>query len=139
MVINDSQPQYCVDRAMHLLNRRARKAINGAKVLVLGVAYKNDIDDYRESPAIHVIEELLEVGAEVKFYDPWISSFKEGTLAMDGENELTKELLEEADLVMVTTAHSNVDYELVQRYAKLIFDTKNVMKNITERGNIEVL
>lgn len=139
MVINDGQPQYCVDRAMHLLNRRAKKAINGANVLVLGVAYKNDIDDYRESPAIHVIEELIDVGAEVKYYDPWISSFKEGNLIMHGEKELTEKLLAEADLVMITAAHSNVDYEFVQRHAKLIFDTKNVMKNISERSNIEVL
>ena len=139
MVINDGQPQYCVDRAMHLLNIRAKKAINGANVHVLGVAYKNDIDDYRESPAIRVIEELLEVGAEIKYYDPWVSSFKEGHLEMTGESELTKELLEDADLVMITAAHSNVDYEFVQKHAKLIFDTKNVMKNVAERGNIEVL
>lgn len=139
MVINDGQPQYCVDRAMHMLNRRSKKAINGANILVLGVAYKNDIDDYRESPAIHVVEELLKVGAEIKYYDPWVSSFKEGSLQMTGEPELTKELLEEADLVMITAAHSNVDYEFVQKHAKLIFDTKNVMKNVAERGNIEIL
>ena len=139
MVINDGQPKYCVDRAMHLLNKRAKKAINGAKVLVLGVAYKNDIDDYRESPAIHVIEELLEVGAEIRYYDPWVSSFKEGRLEMTGEAELTQEMLEESDLVMITAAHSNVDYEFVQKHAKLIFDTKNVMKNVAARDNIEVL
>ena len=139
MVINDGQPGYCVNRAMHILNRKAKKAINGAKVLVLGVAYKQDIDDYRESPAIRVINELKRVGAEVCFYDPWISEYKEDGHKMIGEPELTAELLETADLVMVTCAHTNVDYEFVQKHAKLIFDTKNVMKNVSERDNIEVL
>ncbi len=138
MVINDGQPAYCVDRAMHILNRH-KKAINGAKVLVLGVAYKNDIDDYRESPAIRVIEKLLEVGAEVSYYDPWVASFKEGHLQMTSEPALTKEVLENADLVLVAAAHSNVDYEFVQKHATAIFDTKNVMKNVKDKSNIEVL
>lgn len=138
MMVNDRMPEYCVERAMHILNQQ-KKAINGAKVLVLGVAYKQDIDDYRESPAIRVIEELLKVGADIKYYDPWVASFKEGTLVMNSEPDLTAELLEEADIVMITAAHTNVDYEFVQRHAKVIFDTKNVMKNIEERENIEVL
>ncbi len=138
MVINDGQPDYCIDRAMHILNRH-KKSINGAKILVLGVAYKNDIDDYRESPAIRVVEKLLEVGADVVYYDPWVASFKEGELSMTGEKALTPELIESADLVMVTAAHSNVDYEIVQKHAKAIFDTKNVMKDISNRENIEVL
>lgn len=138
MVINDSQPDYCVDRAMHILNHH-KKAINGAKILVLGVAYKNDINDYRESPAIRVVEKLLEVGANVTYYDPWITSFRKGDLEMTGEKALTSELVENVDLVMITAAHSNVDYELVQKHAKAIFDTKNVMRNIVNRDNIEVL
>lgn len=139
MVINDGQPEYCVERAMHILNRH-KKAINGAKVLLLGVAYKQDIDDYRESPAIRVIEELKKVGAEVTYYDPWVKEFK-NMYGQSGKSipELTPEVLEDADLVMVTCAHTNVDYELVQKHAKAIFDTKNVMKNIKERDNIEVL
>lgn len=88
MIINDSQPNYCVDRAMRILNNH-KKAVNGAKILVLGVAYKNDIDDYRESPAIRVVEKLLEVGANVTYYDPWIASFKKGDLEMTGEKALT--------------------------------------------------
>ena len=138
MVINDGQPKYCVDRAMHILNQHT-KAINGAKVLVLGVAYKNDIDDYRESPAIRVIEELQKVGADVVYYDPWVSSFREGSLTMNSEPALTAELVESADLVMITAAHSNVDYAFVQEHAKAIFDTKNVMKNVENRENIEIL
>lgn len=138
MMVNDKMPEYCVERAMHILNQH-KKAINGAKVLVLGVAYKQDIDDYRESPAIRVIEELLKVGADVKYFDPWVSQFKENDLIMVGEKELTVDLLENADIVLVTAAHTNVDYDFVQQHAKAIFDTKNAMKNIKNRENIEIL
>jgi UDP-N-acetyl-D-glucosamine dehydrogenase len=124
---------------MHILNRH-KKAINGAKVLQLGVSYKNDIDDYRESPAIRVMKELRKVGAEVDYFDPWVPEFKN----MYGESgksipELTPEVVAQYDLVMITTAHHNVDYQMVQKSAQAIFDTKNVMKDITPRDNIEVL
>lgn len=139
MVINDGQPEYCVERAMHILNRH-KKAINGAKVLMLGVSYKNDIDDYRESPAIRVMKELRKVGADVEYYDPWVPEFKNmyGQSAKSMES-LTPEAVQGFDLVMVTAAHHNVDYEMVQKNAKAIFDTKNVMADIKERSNIEVL
>lgn len=138
MVINDSQPAYCVERAMHILNRH-KKAINGANVLVLGVAYKQDIDDYRESPAIRVIKELKKVGAQVTYYDPWVPEFNAYGESGKSIPELTPEVVSSADLVMITCAHTNVDYAMVQKNAKAVFDTKNVMKNISERDNIEVL
>ena len=138
MVINDGQPTYCVERAMHILNRH-KKAINGAKILILGVAYKQDIDDYRESPAIRVIDELHKVGAEVDYYDPWIAEYRENGETVKGIPEITPEIVAEYDLVMITTAHSNVDYEMVQQNAKAIFDTKNVTKNLKNKENIEIL
>ena len=138
MVINDGQPAYCVERAMHILNRH-KKAINGAKVLLLGVAYKQDIDDYRESPALVVFEELQKVGADVTYYDPWVSEFRYHGQNHSSIPALTPEVVADADLIMVTCAHTNVDYQLVQANAKAIFDTKNVMKNIVPRENIEVL
>ena len=138
MMINDKMPEYCVDRAARVLNGH-QKALSGARVLVLGVAYKQDIDDCRESPAIRVIEELQKHGAAVQYYDPFIKSFRRGTLRMDSEAELTAVLLESVDLVIVTTAHTCVDYGFVQQHAQAIFDTKNAMKNVTPRGNIEVL
>ncbi|MBD5550885.1 MAG: nucleotide sugar dehydrogenase [Lachnospiraceae bacterium] len=139
MVINDGQPEYCVERAMHILNRH-KKAINGAKVLMLGVSYKNDIDDYRESPAIRVMKELRKVGADVEYYDPWVPEFKNmyGQSA-ESLKELTPEIISSFDLVMVTAAHHNVDYGMVQKNAKAIFDTKNVMAEFRDRHNIEVL
>lgn len=138
MVINDSQPEYCVERAMHILNRH-KKAINGAKILVLGVAYKQDIDDYRESPALAVIDKLKKVGADVEYYDPWVSEYKRHGQAFHSIQKFDPEVVASYDLVMVTCAHSNVDYQMVQKNAKAIFDTKNVMKDIVNRDNIEVL
>jgi UDP-N-acetyl-D-glucosamine dehydrogenase len=138
MMINDRMPEYCVERASRMLNS-VRKPMNGSRVLVLGVAYKQDIDDYRESPAIKVIRHLEERGAEVVFYDPFVLEYKhEGQIRRSAE-ALTKELIESADLVIVTTGHTVVDYAFVQRHAKLIFDTKNAMKDICDRSNIEVL
>ncbi len=139
MVINDGQPEYCVERAMHILNRH-KKAINGARILMLGVSYKNDIDDYRESPAIRVLKELRKVGADVDYYDPWVSEFR-NMYGQSGKSisELTPDVVGGYDLVMVTAAHHNVDYEMVQKHAKAVFDTKNAMSFIKNRGNIEVL
>lgn len=139
MVINDSQPRYCVERVMQILNQD-KKAINGAKILMLGVAYKQDIDDYRESPAIRVMKELKSVGADVDYFDPWVSEFK-NMYGQSGKSieKLTPEVVGSYDLVAVTTAHTNVDYKMVQENAAAIFDMKNAMKNIDKRENIEVL
>lgn len=138
MMINDRMPEYCAQRAMGALNER-RKAMNGAQVLVLGVAYKQDIDDYRESPALRVIECLRRLGAEVRYYDPYIPQYAYEGKTERGLPALTKEALEGADLVVVTTAHTAVDYEFVAEHASLIFDTKNAMKNVRKRENIRVL
>lgn len=138
MMINDKMPEYCVERASKILNRQA-KAMNGAKVLVLGVAYKQDIDDYRESPALRVIEELKKEKADVDFYDPWIAEYKYHGEKHQGIKEINPEIIASYDLIMITTAHSNVDYDMVQKNAAAIFDTKNVMKNIENRENIEIL
>lgn len=138
MMINDRMPEYCAERASKILNR-FKKAMNGSKILVLGVAYKQDIDDYRESPALRVIDELEKEGAEVVFFDPFVSEYSENGVAKIGECLLTEELLTEVDLVVVTTAHTNVDYEFVQKHSKFIFDTKNAMKYVKSRENIELL
>ena len=138
MIVNDRQPEYCVERAMHILNR-LKKPINGANVLVLGVAYKQDINDYRESPAIRVIDELRKVKAKVDFYDPWIPQYYRNGKEYTGLAEITPAVIADYDLVMVTTAHTNVDYEMVVKYAAAVFDTKNVTKGMSDRKNVEVL
>lgn len=138
MMINDRMPEYCVERAGKILNR-FKKALNGSKVLVLGVAYKQDIDDYRESPAIRVIRELKNNMVQVEYYDPWVKSYKDKGEIYYSIHEINEKIIAEYDLVMITTAHSNIDYSMVQRSAEMIFDTKNIMKDIEIRNNIEVL
>ena len=107
--------------------------------MILGVAYKGDIDDYRESPAIKVIDEFRKTGAQVQYYDPYVKEYTDKGQTMTGLNELTAEQLKTADLVVITTAHTNVDYDFVQQNAQAIFDTKNAMKNVKNRENIELL
>ena len=138
MMINDRMPEYCMERASVILNR-FKKSLNGSEILVLGVAYKQDIDDFRESPALVVIDILKSMGAEVKFYDSYIPEYKYKGKNYQGETDLTAELLQSADLVMVTAAHTNVDYDFVQQHAAFIFDTKNAMKAVVHRENIELL
>lgn len=138
MMVNDRMPEYTVERCGKILNRHD-KSLKGARVLVLGIAYKQDIDDCRESPALRVIEELEKTGAVVSFYDPYIPQYKQQGKMKKGEPALTAALLQQTDLVVVTAAHTNVDYDFVQQYARAIFDTKNVMTQVKERTNIEVL
>ncbi len=138
MMINDKMPEYCVERAGKILNRY-KKALNGSRILVLGVAYKQDIDDYRESPALKVIKILEQEGAIVDFYDPWIAEYNYKGDKKQGLSRIDDEVIRNYDLIMITTAHTNVDYEMIQRNAKVIFDTKNVTKNLSDRQNIEVL
>lgn len=139
MMINDRMPEYCVGRAEGIINRRFRKALHGAKVILSGIAYKQDIDDCRESPAIRVYEHLIKEGAEVTCYDPYVKSFKSKGGVLEVRRSITAQEIEAADIVMVTTAHTKVDYEFIAAHAKVVFDTKNVMKNIAYRHNIEVL
>jgi UDP-N-acetyl-D-glucosamine dehydrogenase len=138
MMINDRMPEYCAERAGKILNRN-KKAINGSSVLVLGVAYKQDIADFRESPAIRLIEELEKLGAVVSYYDSFVPEYKEHGSVKKGLPELTVESIADSDIVIVAAAHTTVDYEFVQRNAKAVFDTKNVMKNVKDRSNIELL
>ena len=139
MMVNDRMPEYTVERAGKILNK-FKKALNGAKVLILGVAYKGDIDDYRESPAIKVIEEFQKVGSEVQYYDPFVTEYKEKGHQIQGFPELTAEIIQNSDIVVITTNHTKgIDYNFIQKNAKYIFDTKNAMKDIFNRENIELL
>jgi UDP-N-acetyl-D-glucosamine dehydrogenase len=138
MMINDRMPEYCMERASGILNRH-KKALNGSKILVLGVAYKQNIDDYRESPALRVIEELEKKGAKVSYFDPYIPEYRFRGQRVKGEAVLTESMLESADLVIITASHTNVDYAMVQKHAKAVLDTKNAMKDVEPRNNIELL
>ena len=125
--INDSMPDFVVKRCMEILNNQS-KALKGSNILVLGIAYKKDIDDYRESPVLPVLKRFTEYGAKWTVVDPYIKEFNlEGNLYQT--EKLTKELVEQADLTVIATNHSTIDYELITNYAKIIFDTRNTPLN----------
>lgn len=135
--INQYMPQYVVERVFRILNR-FKKPLNGSKIMILGVAYKQDISDYRESPALKVIELLEKEGALVKYHDPYISSFIDRDKEYVSEM-LTKEILMEMDLIIITTKHVCYDYDFIQYNSMFIFDTKNAMKDSNDRSNVELL
>ena len=138
MMINDKMPEYCVERAGKILNKN-KKGLNGSRILVLGIAYKQDIDDYRESPAIRVIDELEKSYSKVDFYDPYIKKYKIDGKENIGLDNIDEKIIQSYDMVIITTAHTIIDYNMLQKNAKIIFDTKNAMKNISRRENIETL
>ena len=121
--INSEMPALVVERVAHSLNQR-RKPVNGSRVLVLGVAYKKNIDDMRESPALDVIRLLEEQGATVVYHDPHVQSFRE-----DGHErvsvDLTDSALSDADIVVIITDHSAVDYQRVVNISNALVDTRN--------------
>lgn len=127
--INNSMPEFVVERIGHILNEEA-KPIKGSVIYLLGVAYKKDIDDYRESPVLEIIELLEQKGAHLMFSDPRIPSFSYHGKWYE-RVALTEEAVENADLVVITTDHSDFDYEMIGRKAHLIFDTRNAMHNIS--------
>lgn len=138
MMINDRMPGYCMERASRILNR-FQKSLNGSRILLLGIAYKQDIDDYRESPAIKVMECLRAEGSLVDFFDPYISNYKYKGHIAKGLPEINRDSLASYDLVIITTAHTCFDYEMIQKSSISILDTKNAMKNVSVRQNIERL
>ena len=138
MIINDRMPEYTVERAGMILNRM-KKSLKGSRILILGVAYKQDIDDYRESPAIRVIGEFEKNGALVDFYDPYIPKYQENGKWRQGLKAISPEVIALYDLICITAAHTNLDYEMICSCGVPVFDCKNVTKNITDRHDIEVL
>ena len=131
--INTQMPYYVVGRLAEALNKQD-KSIKGAKVLILGVAYKKDVDDIRESPALKVIELLQQQGANVQYHDPYIHAFpkmRQHKLNLKSQ-PLTPALLTQQDAVVIITDHSTVDYARVVKYSRLVLDTRNATKAVTQ-------
>ena len=128
--INGHMPEHVADKVADLLNVD-RIAVNGARILVLGVAYKADVSDIRESPALDVVRLLAVKGAEITVHDPHVGEFvmEDGTSYKS--RDLSDDALESADLVVITTAHSGVDYARVVAKAPRIFDTRNATRDVT--------
>jgi UDP-N-acetyl-D-glucosamine dehydrogenase len=128
--VNGHMPEYVVEKVTALLNEE-RLAVNGAKLLLLGVAYKADVSDVRESPALDIAELLLERGGDVRFHDPHVPEMR-----LDGHSlksvDLTDEQLSAADLVVILTDHTSIDYDRVVRLAHRVYDTRNATRNVKE-------
>ncbi|MHC4466253.1 MAG: nucleotide sugar dehydrogenase [Planctomycetota bacterium] len=132
--INTDMPHYVIQRTMEALNER-KKSLKGSKVLVLGLAYKKDIDDVRESPSLELIKLLREKGAKVDYNDPFIPSThrqRKYDLQMKSK-PLSARMLASYDVVMISTDHSDYDYNWIIRSAKLVVDTRNATVKVKQR------
>ncbi len=126
--INSGMPLYVVGKVIDSLNED-RKPVNGSKILVIGAAYKRDIDDLRESPALDVIRLLQERGAEVAYHDPYVADLHHEGLDMEAI-DLTEKALSGADCVVIVTDHSSYDWEWIAKHAPLIMDARNALKDV---------
>lgn len=128
--VNTQMPEYCVQKIRQVLNQN-RKCVNGSKILFLGVAYKRESSDIRESPALDMMRLLEGEGAKIEYSDPFVPE-----LGMDGSRlqsvELDPESLRKSDLVVLVTDHSCFDYSMIQRSAPLIFDSRNAFKEASD-------
>jgi UDP-N-acetyl-D-glucosamine dehydrogenase len=124
---NRYMPHHVVDKVAQALNQR-RQALNGSRILLIGVAYKKDVNDTRDSPAFEIAQALGERGARVSFHDPWVSAAELNGSTVRS-SPLTAETLKQADGVVILTNHSKVDYDLILRHAPLIVDTRNQYRN----------
>lgn len=126
--VNDAMPHYVANRVARVLNER-KKCLSGAKVFILGVAYKRDVGDIRNSPVLKIIELLEGEKADVSYHDPHIRSFFFHNKKYESV-KLSKGALEGADIVLLTTDHSSYQYEKIVEEAKLVFDTRNACRNV---------
>ena len=127
-------PSYVIERLMKALNDDG-KPIKGSAICVLGVAYKKNVDDPRESPSFVLMEELLQLGANLTYHDPYVPtlpSMRHHDLPSMNSSPLTSEFLSSLDTVLIATDHDDVAYDLVAEHAQLIVDTRNAMSGIAK-------
>jgi len=130
--INAEMPEYWVEKVVTALNEHER-SVRGSTILVLGVAYKRDIDDLRESPALDVIKLLERMGAKVRYHDPFIAELHEEEIQL-ASTPLTAETVRAADCVVIVTDHSKLDYAMVAREARALVDTRHVVAWTLAKG-----
>ncbi|KMN36355.1 MULTISPECIES: nucleotide sugar dehydrogenase [Lysinibacillus] len=130
--INDSMPEFVVQRCMEILNEQG-KSLKGSKVVVMGIAYKKDIDDYRESPVIPILKKLSQFGAEWTVVDPHIPRFKLENKEIRTV-EISNQLLQEAELVLIATNHSMFEYDKIMEASKAVLDTRNIYNKAYKSG-----
>jgi UDP-N-acetyl-D-glucosamine dehydrogenase len=132
--VNSEMPRYVVSKVIEALNYR-KKPVRCSKILILGVAYKKDVKDLRESPALEIIELLVKKGAMVSYYDPYLPYLKIDGINLKGL-KFDKDAFRDSDCVVIVTDHSGVDYKFVVDNSDLVVDTRNVLKGIKSKHNI---
>jgi len=129
--INRRMPQYVIDKLQQALNARG-KSVKKSDIMVIGLAYKKDINDYRESPAYKIISSLIELGAEVSYHDPYVPQIRKTRQWPDAKplksQPIAPKTIARADAVIIITDHTNIDYKRIARHAKLIIDTRGVYR-----------
>ncbi|MEI7474151.1 MAG: nucleotide sugar dehydrogenase [bacterium] len=135
--INALMPTFVKEKVNRALNKQ-KKSINGSNILILGVAYKKDIDDWRESPAENVIKILMEDGANIIYNDPYVPQYKVNGTIFESE-ELTCELWEKVDCAVIITDHTNYDFEQIVKNAPVIVDTRNATKKVKDNTDKIIL
>lgn len=126
--VNSSMPHYVIEKIKRALNK-SKKPLKDSEVLLLGVAYKKDVKDLRESPALEIIELLKKEGVRVSYYDPYLPYLKIGKIDLKSV-EFSADTFQDKDCVVVVTDHSNVDYKFVLQHSAAIVDTRNVFRDV---------
>lgn len=135
--INTNMPHYVVDRIQKILISRMNKSARKARILLIGISYKKDVGDTRESPSFEILEELHQLGASISYHDPYVPKLDFGKINLQSK-ALSGSSLRANDLVVILTDHSTLDYQLIEREAKFIFDARNVMKNFKSKKIIRL-
>ncbi len=135
--INSSMPNYVLDKVIHALNLH-QKPLNGSKILIIGVAYKKDIGDTRESPAFEVIRLMLDKGAHILYHDPYVSDIILGGGKIYYSQTLSAAVIESVDCVVILTDHSTIDYDLIVKHAAVVVDTRNATRTI-QNGSSNII
>ena len=133
--VNSSMPEFVVEKIVRALNVD-RKAVNGCQVLILGVAYKPNVKDVRESPALDIIKMLADRGADVCYHDPNVPVLRANGQLLESQ-ELTPDLLKGSDVVVIVANHRDVDYDVVVQNASVVVDTRNAVRGV--RGSARVV
>ena len=128
-------PRHVVELIISSLNEY-KKPIKGSKILIVGVAYKKDINDCRESPALDIIQILNELGSDINYFDPYVPQINYGGLKYTGLADLNENIIPQFDATVIVTDHSNINYDSIDKHSKLIVDTRNVYGNSENKSNI---
>ena len=135
--INTYMPKHVIGLISKGLNKH-QKSLNGSKILIIGVSYKADIDDCRESPALDIIELLYEAGSIIQYYDPYVSKLNYNKVKLKSFHNLDEKTIKSFDASVIITDHSNIDFKLIKENSNIAIDTRNVFPNDNDENIIKL-